>query len=499
MAELLRVWRPRAFALAGRAGELSREEALRGRHGAAARRRRAAHARAPRRPVTTTRPSGCTRATSSSARCTRAGWRPDGARRRADRARRRLRSRARACSLRASPCSRSSPAAPTPRCSPTPCTRSAIRSRRCTSRTGCAAPRASATPTACRALAAGLGIPHREVDGPWRPGPGIEARAREQRRAAADALRAGRAVATGHTRDDRVETILYRLAASPGAAAFAALPAADGDGRVRPLLELGRDEVRARSARAGIPWRDDRSNEDRPTRATACAWICCRRSARCTRPPRPTCCAPPSCSPRTTPRSTRIAAGCSRTATALATAAVAAAPPRGRAAGAAARRGLPGAAPGRCRARRRARALALRRRLVPLGARPLRRAPLRPHRDRRAGAPPAARCARVALAVPARRPTATRVVHCALGDGGRCARRRARGPRSMLRPARAGERLPGARRTIARMLLEARVPRSERARYPVVAVHGEPVALPGIAVAPALRRPSGLVLTITSC
>jgi len=31
MAELLRVWRPRAYALAGRAGELSREEALRGR------------------------------------------------------------------------------------------------------------------------------------------------------------------------------------------------------------------------------------------------------------------------------------------------------------------------------------------------------------------------------------------------------------------------------------------------------------------------------------
>jgi hypothetical protein len=31
MAELLRVWRPRAYALAGRAEELSREEALRGR------------------------------------------------------------------------------------------------------------------------------------------------------------------------------------------------------------------------------------------------------------------------------------------------------------------------------------------------------------------------------------------------------------------------------------------------------------------------------------
>jgi hypothetical protein len=31
MAELLQVWRPRAFALAGRTGELSREDALRGR------------------------------------------------------------------------------------------------------------------------------------------------------------------------------------------------------------------------------------------------------------------------------------------------------------------------------------------------------------------------------------------------------------------------------------------------------------------------------------
>ena len=31
MADLLAVWRPRAYALAGRAGELSREEALRGR------------------------------------------------------------------------------------------------------------------------------------------------------------------------------------------------------------------------------------------------------------------------------------------------------------------------------------------------------------------------------------------------------------------------------------------------------------------------------------
>ena len=102
-----------------------------------------------------------------------------------------------------------------------------------------------------------------EVDGTVVAGAGLEARARARRRAAADALRAGRAVASGHTRDDRIETILYRLAASPGAAAFAALPAADGDGRVRPLLELGRDEVRDALRAAGIGWRDDASNDDR--------------------------------------------------------------------------------------------------------------------------------------------------------------------------------------------------------------------------------------------
>ncbi|MDX6562217.1 MAG: tRNA(Ile)-lysidine synthase, partial [Gaiellales bacterium] len=116
---------------------------------------------------------------------------------------------------------------------------------------------------ACRELAQTLGIAHGEVDGTVAPGPGVEARARARRRAAADALRAGRAVATGHTRDDRIETILYRLAASPGSAAFAALPAADGDGRVRPLLVLGRGEVRDALRAGGIAWRDDASNDDR--------------------------------------------------------------------------------------------------------------------------------------------------------------------------------------------------------------------------------------------
>jgi tRNA(Ile)-lysidine synthetase-like protein len=89
------------------------------------------------------------------------------------------------------------------------------------------------------------------------------------------------------------------------------------------------------------------------------------------------------------------------------------------------------------------------------------------------------------------------LVRCALAAG-RDALDAALAPALVVRAPREGERLPGARRTIARMLLEARVPRSERSRYPVVSAHGEPVALPGIAVAPALRRPSGLVLTLAA-
>ena len=111
------------------------------------------------------------------------------------------------------------------------------------------------------------------------------------------------------------------------------------------------------------------------------------------------------------------------------------------------------------------------------------------------GRPPARE---VALAVPGETAYGATVVRCERGEGA-MALDAALAPHLVVRAAREGERLPGARRTIARMLLEARVPRSERSRYPVVAVHGEPVALPGIAVATAQRRPTGLVLTITAC
>jgi tRNA(Ile)-lysidine synthase len=349
---------------------------------------------------------------------------------------------------------------------------------------------------ACRALAEQLAVLHHEANGRVAPGPGVEARARLRRRDAADAIRAGRPVATGHTRDDRVETILYRLAASPGGGAFAALPAADGDRRVRPLLELAREEVRGALRQAGIAWRDDSSNSDRSF---------ARNRVRLDLLPVFRSLHPAA--ERNLLRTAALlaeddaaldalAAGLLRDGGALSTAAAATAPP------AVLRRALrrvAGFPAPRPVAAERVGALARSRSgagSVPLGAGRIaerRYARIAIVRD---GPPPRPEC-EVALAVPGRTTYGDVVVHCSLGavEG---ALDVALSQFLTLRAPRAGERLPGARRTIARMLLEAHVPRSERDRYPVVAAHGEPVALPGIAVAPALRRPSGLVLTLAA-
>jgi len=349
---------------------------------------------------------------------------------------------------------------------------------------------------ACRALAGHLAVPHREVAGPVAPGAGVEARARLQRRAAADAVRAGRAVATGHTRDDRVETILYRLAASPGSAAFAALPAADGNGRVRPLLELGRDEVRSELRRADVAWRDDSSNGDRSF---------ARNRVRLDLLP-----AFRSLHPAAEANLLRTALLLAEDDSALdalagdllcdggdlSTAAVAAAPL------AVVRRalrrvaGFPAPRPVAAE-----RVAALARARSGAGWAPLGAGRVAERRYGRIaivqGGPPVPPQRVVALAVPGHTRYGETTVHCALAEA-EGALDPALARVLVLRAPRAGERLPGARRTIARMLLEARVPRSERARYPVVSAHGEPVALPGIAVAAALRRPSGLVLTLAA-
>ena len=134
--------------------------------------------------------------------------------------------------------------------------------------------------------------------------------------------------------------------------------------------------------------------------------------------------------------------------------------PRGRrAARAAPRRRLSGAAPGRGGAGRCARPLSFGRRLGASRRRSRGRAPLRPHRHRarrrRAAAVPGARGG----ARGARRDGIRRDARalCARRGGRRPGRRSRARARAARTPSR--ERLPGARRTIARMLLEARVPK----------------------------------------
>jgi tRNA(Ile)-lysidine synthase len=90
----------------------------------------------------------------------------------------------------------------------------------------------------------------------------LQAAARDTRYAAAEQLRARTGsdwIATGHTRSDLAETVLYRLAVSPGTRALRGLPAQSGR-VVRPLLELERAETRRLAAQAGLPFADDETN-----------------------------------------------------------------------------------------------------------------------------------------------------------------------------------------------------------------------------------------------
>ena len=114
----------------------------------------------------------------------------------------------------------------------------------------------------CRALAAALGV-ELVVDrsGPAPPTGNLQAWARDHRLGPAARLATARGaqVATGHTMSDQAETILYRLAASPGRRALLGMQARDGL-LVRPLLHVGRDETAAHCRARGLAWREDSSN-----------------------------------------------------------------------------------------------------------------------------------------------------------------------------------------------------------------------------------------------
>ena len=116
----------------------------------------------------------------------------------------------------------------------------------------------------CAALCERLGV-RLEVERPRRPeGPGnLQAWARDTRYAAAAHLaQSGDAlIATGHTADDQVETILYRLASSPSRRALLGMRPRDGK-LARPLLPFTRKQTTAYCEERALAWRDDPTNAE---------------------------------------------------------------------------------------------------------------------------------------------------------------------------------------------------------------------------------------------
>jgi tRNA(Ile)-lysidine synthase len=115
---------------------------------------------------------------------------------------------------------------------------------------------------ACAALCERFGVAL-SVERPRRPeGPGnLQAWARDVRLAAGArlALAGDAALATGHTQTDQAETVLYRLAASPGRRALLGMRASEGR-LVRPLLDVSREQTAEHCRARGLAWREDPTN-----------------------------------------------------------------------------------------------------------------------------------------------------------------------------------------------------------------------------------------------
>jgi tRNA(Ile)-lysidine synthase len=113
----------------------------------------------------------------------------------------------------------------------------------------------------CRELCERLGVPL-QVERVELPAEGnLQDRARDARYALAERVAEGD-YAAAHTASDQAETVIYRLAVSPGSRALHGM--AERRGRlVRPLLAVTRKEVRDYLSERGLGWREDPSNADR--------------------------------------------------------------------------------------------------------------------------------------------------------------------------------------------------------------------------------------------
>ncbi|MGN1031535.1 MAG: tRNA lysidine(34) synthetase TilS [Butyricicoccaceae bacterium] len=116
----------------------------------------------------------------------------------------------------------------------------------------------------CRALCERLDIPLlcETADIRTRPHVSLETAAREVRyeffRRAARELNASR-IATAHTADDNLETMIFHLARGSGAAGLSGIPPVRGD-IVRPLIECERSQIEAYLNETGQDWCTDCTN-----------------------------------------------------------------------------------------------------------------------------------------------------------------------------------------------------------------------------------------------
>jgi tRNA(Ile)-lysidine synthase len=132
-------------------------------------------------------------------------------------------------------------------------------------------PEAAAELDLAARVAEGLAVPFTVTRAALAPGSNLQARARAVRYEALGraAIAAGaRIVATGHTADDRAETLLLRLLRGSGPRGLAVLPPRapmpeqEGLTLVRPLLRARRADVLAHLARHEVPFSTDPSNTD---------------------------------------------------------------------------------------------------------------------------------------------------------------------------------------------------------------------------------------------
>ncbi|MGD0134726.1 MAG: tRNA lysidine(34) synthetase TilS [Bryobacteraceae bacterium] len=116
-------------------------------------------------------------------------------------------------------------------------------------------------------LAEELGLPFhlRQTDVPSMDG-NLEEAARNVRHGFFSELMASGVVdrvATGHTRSDQAETVLYRILRGSGLTGLSGILPETSEGIVRPLLEIDRSEIEAWLRQREIAWREDQTNQDR--------------------------------------------------------------------------------------------------------------------------------------------------------------------------------------------------------------------------------------------